>query len=198
MPGQGDLVEKPGLAHPENWAPVRSEPLAVGSFQNDLKPVSDAASPLVLIGDSFANIFDDPGLGFGLHVDGSRSRAGLAWQLSSLTGANFDMPAVNGEGASGVRRWLAQRGESVVRSKKLVIWVIAERDLFLSRSVAKANHVSWDRVAIAPDPPAIEPGKVYRLDLAPWAVRSELQPINREELGDAAPGWWGATAEPVP
>ena len=159
----------------------------------------------------------------------------------------------------------------MVRSKKLVIWVIAERDLFLSRSVAKANRVSWDRVTIAPDPPAapsgsaipagpavveaevleksdqadprranyenalytvqyrilknlsgpsvsgvvevvhwsfkkrvlqptavIEPGRVYRLTLEPWAGQAELQPINREELGEAAPAWWSEGAEPVP
>jgi hypothetical protein len=159
----------------------------------------------------------------------------------------------------------------VVRSKKLVIWVIAERDLFLSRSVAKANGISWDRVSFAPDPPAvpdqpalragpvmveaeaveksdqadprranydnalytvkyevrkvlsgpapagafevvhwhfkkrelqptsrIEAGRTYRLKLEPWSSHPELQPINREELGEAEPAWWAESVEAVP
>jgi hypothetical protein len=113
---------------------------------------TDRQSPVVVIGDSFVNIFDDPGLGFGRRKEG-RSQAGLAWHLAAALGMPLDVHAVNGEGASGVRHWLARRGDAVIRSKKLVIWVLAERDLFLSRSVAKANQVSWDRVTFAPDAP---------------------------------------------
>jgi SGNH hydrolase-like domain, acetyltransferase AlgX len=147
-PGHGDLVEKLGLRHPSAWAAPRVESLQV------VQPPSgalfpDPASPLVLLGDSFVNLFDDPGLGFPLPGGGTSSRAGLAWHLAGKLGSAPDVHAVNGEGASGVRRWLAQRGETVVRSKKLVIWVIAERDLFLSRSVAKANRITWDRVVVS-------------------------------------------------
>jgi hypothetical protein len=144
------LVEKLGLRFPDRFAGPRTERLhPVQLPPGEVFP--DPASPLVILGDSFVNIFDDPGLGFGLPGEPLRSQAGLGWQLAAALGAAPDVHAVNGEGASGVRRWLAQRGESAVRSKKLVIWVIAGRDLFLSRSVAKANRVTWDRVTIAPD-----------------------------------------------
>lgn len=269
--GYGDLVEKLGLRHPEQWAPPREELLGVIPAVPDGKAMPDPHSPVVVIGDSFVNLFDDPGLGFGRKDGAVRSQAGFAWHLAARLGMGLDVHAVNGEGASGVRRWLARRGESVVRSKKLVIWVIAERDLLLSRSVAKANRVSWDHVTFAPDPPGggearpvpagpilveaevlekpeladparanyknalftvhyrirktvsgapvsgdcevvhwhfrermpqptsrVEIGQVYRLNLEPWAAKGELQPINREELGAAAPPWWSATADPVP
>ncbi len=151
-PGHGDLVEKLGLRHPDAWALPRTEALQlVTPAAGRVYP--DPASPLVVLGDSFVNMFDDPGLGFG-REGGARTQAGLGWQLAAALGAAPDVHAVNGEGASGVRRWLAQRGESAVRAKKLVIWVIAERDLFLSRSVAKANRINWDHVTFAADPPA--------------------------------------------
>lgn len=152
--GHGDLVDKLGLREPARWQLPRAEPLQVVELPEGVASPVDRASPVVVLGDSFVNIFDDAGLGFGLPGGGPSTRAGLAWHLAARLGMALDVHAVNGEGASGVRRWLGQRGETVVRSKKLVIWVIAGRDLFLSRSVAKANHISWDRVTIAPDPPA--------------------------------------------
>jgi hypothetical protein len=269
--GHGDLVDKLGLQEPDRWQLPRAEPLQVVELPEGVASAIDRASPVVVLGDSFVNIFDDAGLGFGLPGGGLSSRAGLAWHLAARLGTALDVHAVNGEGASGVRRWLGQRGETVVRSKKLVIWVIAERDLFLSRSVAKANRISWDRVSFAPDPPAvpdqpslhagpvmveaeaveksdqadprranydnalytvkyevrkvlsgpapagafevvhwhfkkrelqptsrIEAGRTYRLKLEPWSSHPELQPINREELGEAEPAWWAESVEAVP
>ena len=152
-PGNGDLVEKLGLRYPERWSPPRMETLAVVSPPAGIVSQVDRGSPMVVLGDSFVNIFDDPGLGFPRTDGRAPSQAGFAWQLAHQLGMPLDVHAVNGEGASGVRRWLAQRGESVVRSKKLVLWVIAERDLFLSRSAAKANGISWERVHFAADPP---------------------------------------------
>ena len=152
--GHGDLVEKLGLIMPERFQASRQENLFVVKPPSGMVAATASTSPIVLIGDSFVNIFDDPSLGFG-HPDGRpRTGAGLAGNLAAKLGMPLDVHAVNGEGASGVRRWLSQRGESVVRSKKLVIWVIAERDLFLSRSVAKANRITWDYVTFAPDQPA--------------------------------------------
>lgn len=152
--GHGDLVEKLGLSRPERFQTSRQENLSVVKLPANTPSITDSASPVVLIGDSFVNIFDDPSLGFGHSDEKPRTGAGLAGNLAARLGMPLDVHAVNGEGASGVRRWLAQRGESAVRSKKLVIWVIAERDLILSRSVAKANRINWDYVTFAPDPPS--------------------------------------------
>lgn len=269
--GHGDLVDKLGLREPARRQLPRAEPLQVVELPEGVASATDRSSPVVVLGDSFVNIFDDAGLGFGLPGGSLSTRAGLAWHLAARLGMALDVHAVNGEGASGVRRWLGQRGETVVRSKKLVIWVIAERDLFLSRSVAKANRISWDRVTIVPDSPAgpdqpaatagpvlveaeaveksdqadprranyenalytvkyevrkvlsgqapagafevvhwhfkkrelqptsrIEAGRTYRLTLEPWGRHPELQPINREELGEAEPAWWAESVEVVP
>lgn len=154
-PGFGDLIDKLDLRFPNKLFPARREVLQriLDPITNQ-PPASDLKSSIVLIGDSFVNIFDDPSLGFaapGL-ATGQRSGAGLAQHLAAQLHRPLDVHAVNGDGASGVRQWLARRGETAVKSKKLVIWVIAERDLFLSRSVAKANRVAWKRVPIAPDP----------------------------------------------
>ena len=269
-PGHGDLVEKLGLRQPDLFQVSRQENLAVIKLPDTVPSANDTKSPIVVIGDSFVNIFDDPSLGFAHPGQKPRTGAGFAGNLAARLGMPLDVHAVNGEGASGVRRWLAQRGDEALRSKKLVIWVIAERDLFLSRSVAKANRVTWDRVTFASDPPTetlpastagpsvveaeavekseqadprranyhsalftvqyrirkslsgapvsgevevvhwqfkermlqptsgVEIGQVYRLTLEPWAAQAELQPINRGELGEAAPAWWSAVAEPVP
>ena len=156
LPDHGDLVEKLGLLYPDRWATPRVEPLHVVEPPPGVI-FPDRNSPLVLLGDSFVNIFDDAGLGFQRPDESANSRAGLAWNFGKELGMAPDVYAVNGDGATGVRRWLAQRGESVVRSKKLVIWVIAERDLFLSRTVAKANQVTWEQVSIAADPPVGTP-----------------------------------------
>ncbi len=179
--GHGDLVEKLGLRDPDQWAPPRAEVLQVVTPPTGSAALADRESPVVVIGDSFVNIFDDPGLGFG-RSHGGRSQAGLAWHLAAALGMPLDVHAVNGDGASGVRHWLAQRGESVVRSKKLVIWVIAERDLFLSRSVAKANQVAWERVTFAPDPPAGSPtpaGTAGPIVVEAEAVEKSEQPDPR-------------------
>lgn len=154
-PGFGDLIDKLDSRFPEKLFPSRRELLQPIPDPKTHQPLSpDRNSPIVLIGDSFVNIFDDPSLGFaapGLS-EGQRSGAGLAQHLAAQIQRPLDVHAVNGDGASGVRQWLARRAEAAVRSKKLVIWVIAERDLLLSRTVAKANRVTWERVAIAPDP----------------------------------------------
>ena len=152
--GHGDLVEKLGLSTPDHYEAARQENLSIVQLPPGVNSATDSDSPIVVIGDSFVNIFDDPSLGFAHPEQKPRTGAGFAGNLAARLGMPLDVHAVNGEGASGVRRWLAQRGEFVVRSKKLVIWVIAERDLMLSRSVAKAQRVIWDDVTFAPDAPA--------------------------------------------
>lgn len=162
LSGFGDLVEKLGTRNPDRlFQPYQIDlrrwpvPGADGNPDKKAGNVVSKNSPIVLLGDSFVNIFDDPTLGFAASdaASGTRTGAGLASHLAHALGQPLDVHAVNGDGASGVRRWLANRGESVVRSKKLVLWVIAERDLMLSRSLAKSNSVFWKHTPIAADAP---------------------------------------------
>lgn len=107
--------------------------------------VSDPASPIVLLGDSNVNMYDDPSLPF--YMPG----AGLGSWLSAYLGQPLHIIAINGGGATAVRQRFAALPDDVVRAKKLVIWVIAERDLFMDPAVARENGVEWKRVTFNPN-----------------------------------------------
>lgn len=110
-------------------------------------------SPVVLLGDSFVNVFDDPTLGFENPAKPTeRIHAGFAQHLSLLLQQPLDVIAMNGKGSTGVRKALAARYDNEVRAKKLVIWVIAARDLLLSRSAAREANIEWTDVPFNPKP----------------------------------------------
>lgn len=104
-------------------------------------------SSLVLLGDSFVNIYDDPTLGFeNPEKPDELIRAGFAQHLSLLLQRPLDVIAKNGQGSTAVRQELARRPDDEVREKKLVIWVIAARDVLLSTNAARAANITWARV----------------------------------------------------
>ena len=87
----------------------------------------DRESEILLLGDSYVNIFSVSGLGWG-------NGAGFAEQLSRELGAPLDMLARNDNGAYVTRDMLAAelgRGRDRLEGKKLVIWEFAERELAL-------------------------------------------------------------------
>ncbi len=111
----------------------------------------DRDSPIVLLGDSFVNVFDDPSLGFENPAKPEDNiSAGFAQTLALRLQQPLDVIAMNGKGSTGVRKALAARPDDEVRAKKLVIWVIAARDLLLSRSAARAAGIEWADVAFNP------------------------------------------------
>ena len=86
---------------------------------------SDSRSEILLLGDSFTNVYSEDDVGWG------RS-AGLAEQLSYLLGRPVDRLAINAGGASGTRERLAEErssGRDRLAGKKLVIFQFAIRDL---------------------------------------------------------------------
>ncbi|MEI6536768.1 MAG: hypothetical protein WCN98_15585, partial [Verrucomicrobiaceae bacterium] len=108
-------------------------------------------APIALLGDSFVNVFDDPTLGFeNPGKPAERIRAGFAQHLSLLLQQPLDVIAMNGKGSTGVRKALATRYDDKVRAKKLVIWVIAARDLLLSKSAAREANIEWADVRFNP------------------------------------------------
>ncbi len=85
----------------------------------------DPNAEILLLGDSFANIFSLEGMGWG-------ARAGLAEQLSAELGAPLDTLLINDAGAHATREQLGrelQRGRDRLAGKKLVIWEFAMREL---------------------------------------------------------------------
>lgn len=80
---------------------------------------------ILLLGDSFSNIYSMEGLGWGTH-------AGLAEQIAHFSGQGVDRIAVNDGGAHSARESLAAdlaRGDDRLAKKKWVVWAFAEREL---------------------------------------------------------------------
>jgi hypothetical protein len=148
-PSHGDLVERLGLADPDRFFPRR--PWAVASLPEG--KLTDPESPVVLLGDSFVNIYDDPSLGFTPATD-RRGHAGLARHLAWHLNLPLHVIAANGEGSTGVRERLMQLGAESLRRRRLVIWALAERDLLLPRSAAVRDRVVWHPTPVAAAPVA--------------------------------------------
>ena len=85
----------------------------------------DKNSDVLLLGDSFSNIFSLPALGWG-------ESAGLAEHLSRNLGHPIDCILRNSDGAFATREILSRelsRGRDRLAGKKFVIWEFAEREL---------------------------------------------------------------------
>ena len=87
----------------------------------------DPNGQVLLLGDSFANIFELEGMGWGAH-------GGLAAWLSLLLQQPLDAITQNGDGAHATRQRLIQalqRSEDRLAGKRIVIFAFAARELSL-------------------------------------------------------------------
>ena len=82
---------------------------------------SDRAADVLLLGDSFTNIYSLESMGWG-------TSAGLAEQLSYVLGRPIDRLVQNDEGAFATRAML-QRDASRLNGKRVVIYQFAAREL---------------------------------------------------------------------
>ncbi len=113
---------------------------------------SQAAAPLLLLGDSFTNIYDDPALGWG------RS-AGLAAHLAVHADCAVEVVAVNGDGINATRSALA-RNPTLLQGRAAVVWEFAMRDLTLAhwRVIPVASRAGGvGRRTTSTPAPALEP-----------------------------------------
>ena len=94
----------------------------------------DDSSPVLLLGDSFTNIYHRKEMEWG---DG----AGLGEQLALRLGAGVQVIAINGGGATAVRETLAQK-PTALSHKKVVVWACSARDLY-------DEAIAWDQVSLA-------------------------------------------------
>lgn len=120
---RGDLARMLTLPEGTEPAPEQATIHPVFTERNEVWRSSDRAEVLVL-GDSFCNIYSLPGLGWG-------AGAGLAEQLSYYLGAPVDRLARNDSGASATRRMLSHelaRGRDRLAGKKIVVWEFAARE----------------------------------------------------------------------
>ena len=145
----GDLLDNLDL--PDSMTRSRGESAEIAPVRNaDGSELSiyDPESPLVLLGDSFTNIFHQEDMKWG-------TESGFAQHLSRELRFPLDTIAQNGQASTGVRKTLATRQGAVhfLRKKKAVLWAIAARDLFLSETVARENQVEWKDVTFQDTPP---------------------------------------------
>jgi hypothetical protein len=94
----------------------------------------DAASPIVLLGDSFTGVYQLMGC----------NHAGVSAHVAREIRAPLDLMMSYG-GGPNVRQQLLSRGEGALRRKRLLIWLFAARDLY--------NYWDdWAPVPAAPSP----------------------------------------------
>jgi len=84
----------------------------------------DVQSPVVLLGDSFTNIYSVAAMGWGDH-------GGLGEQLALRLGRPVDIIALNDGGVNTARVNLARRPDALA-GKRVVVWQFAARDLVVS------------------------------------------------------------------
>lgn len=123
----GDLAQM--LRLPAGQRSVQAERVALRQVLapdgSPFKP--DPNAEILVLGDSFCNIYSMAALGWGEH-------AGLAEQLALVFGGAVDRLAINDGGAHSGREALARElasGHDRLAGKRLVIWAFAERELSL-------------------------------------------------------------------
>jgi hypothetical protein len=151
----GDLVEMLNLAEPKDLFQVEAQQLTMIRAADKGGELSGSRqSPIVLLGDSFVNIYNDPGIGFG-ETDGkppsenkseSPIGAGFAQHLALALQTPLDVYTANGGGATQVRKDFADQPDNEVRAKKIVVWVLASRDLLLSETPGVRAGIRWGDV----------------------------------------------------
>jgi hypothetical protein len=134
----GDLVDM--LKLPDEQKLFEPQTITIRQVQDETgEPWEpDPAADVLLLGDSFTNVFSLDPMGWG-------EAAGLAPHLALALGRNVDVIAQNDSGAFATRQALARElaaGEDRLRGKRLVIWEFASREL----SVGDWKTVVW------PDP----------------------------------------------
>ncbi len=120
--GRGDLARTLRLpAWGEHYFPPETVRLDVVMDPRGRFFQADERAAVLVLGDSFTNVFSDAGLGWG------RS-AGLVEQLAYHLGHGVDRIAVNNAGATLVRRRLAAEAPRL-DGKKIVVYEVAVREL---------------------------------------------------------------------
>jgi alginate O-acetyltransferase complex protein AlgJ len=119
----GDLVDMLRLLPGQRLFPAQSVEIARVVSGDGARWMPSADADVLLVGDSFTNIYSDPAMGWG-------DSAGFAEHLSLALGRPLDVLAENGGAAAAVRLSLA-RGDNRARlaGKRLVIYQFAMRDL---------------------------------------------------------------------
>jgi alginate O-acetyltransferase complex protein AlgJ len=135
----GDLVDMLKLPEAQRVFPARKVTLTevLTREGTPFEPTVDA--DVLLLGDSFTNIYTQPAMGWG-------QAAGLGPQLALALRRPVDVIAQNDAGAFATRQLLARAlagGEDRLAGKKVVIWQFAMREL----GVGDWKPIAWGDAA---------------------------------------------------
>ncbi len=131
----GDITDMLKLPEQQTLFAAESVTLQTVKNEDDTLWEPDPKSDVLLLGDSFTNVFSLDYMGWG-------ESAGLAPQLAFALGRGIDVLAQNDAGAHATRKALESElraGEARLAGKKLVIWEFAAREL----SVGDWKHIDW-------------------------------------------------------
>jgi alginate O-acetyltransferase complex protein AlgJ len=120
----GDLARMFGRGLPPGWRDPESQVIR-RVREGDFAWRTTPGSPVLLLGDSFSNIYSQEALGWG-------SGAGLAERLSFYLGFPVDRIVRNDEGARASRELLARElayGRDRLAGVRVVVWQFAMREL---------------------------------------------------------------------
>ncbi|MHB8800564.1 MAG: alginate O-acetyltransferase AlgX-related protein [Thermoanaerobaculia bacterium] len=122
--GDGDLLGMLRLPKDQEvFAPQSVVARAVTNAADGSLWAPSSGSEVLLLGDSFTNVYSDPSLGWG-------SGAGFAEHLSLSLGLPIDVAAINGGAAAGTRAELAgPGGRERLENARVVVYEFADRDL---------------------------------------------------------------------
>jgi len=132
----GDIVDMLKLPDTQTWFQAQSVLTHQVRDASDTPWESDPNADVLLLGDSFSNIFSLEGMGWG-------AASGLGPQLSLALERPIDVIAQNDSGAFATRQALARElaaGEDRLHGKQVVIWEFASREL----SVGDWKQIDWD------------------------------------------------------
>ncbi len=121
----GDIAEMLKLPADQTVFPKQTVTAETVSTKDGTPWQSDPASEILLLGDSFSNIYSLDGMGWG-------AGAGFAEHLSFATGKEIDKIVINAGGAFASRQDLARqlaRGVDRLAGKKIVVYEFSMRDL---------------------------------------------------------------------
>ncbi len=165
----GDLARMLGAGLPDRLRTQQKQRIEVVR-EGDFAWRPQADSSVLLLGDSFSNIFSQDALGWG-------SGAGFAEQLSWHLGLPIDRIVQNDAGAWATRDILARelaRGRDRLSGKRVVIWQFAARELAhgdwrkISLAVGESPAAGW----VSPPPEvAIWTGKIAAVSAMPTPGR---------------------------
>jgi alginate O-acetyltransferase complex protein AlgJ len=123
--GRGDLVPALGLGKRPWLYPLQRVEIRPVRELLDGRAApwrSSADAEILLLGDSFTNVYSQPELGWG-------TGAGLAERLSFALARPLDRIAINAGGLRALREALARSGDDRLTGKRLVIYQLASREL---------------------------------------------------------------------